>query len=58
MELVAGDLVRHNIHGWWGIVVSKSRRYMGCFVCKVEWCVSGKSNLIDINFLDKITNTG
>ena len=57
MELIVGDLVKHNVHGWWGIVTSKTDRWGGTSVCRVEWCESGKSHLIDINFLDKIKGT-
>ncbi len=54
MELTVGDLVRHNVHGWWGIVLTKTDRWGSCSVCRVEWCESRKSHLIDINFLDKV----
>ncbi len=56
MELSIGDLVKHKIHGFFGIVVTKTNLYgETCpYVCKVEWCESGKSHLIDINFLYKI----
>ena len=54
MELKVGDLVRHNKHGFFGIVITKTDLYGMSVVCKVEWCGSGKSHLIDINFLDKI----
>lgn len=58
MELIVGDLVKHNVHGWWGIVLTNSYNYSGgCLVCKVEWFESGKSHLIDVNFLDKQNNT-
>tara|TARA_R100000388_G_scaffold38608_1_gene29793 strand:+ start:814 stop:981 length:168 start_codon:yes stop_codon:yes gene_type:complete len=54
MELKIGDLVRHSIHGFYGIVMSKTDLFGQAVVCKVEWCESGKSHIIDINFLDKI----
>ncbi len=54
MDLSVGDLVKHKIHGLFGIVLTKTNLYGMSYVCKVEWCESGKSHLIDINFLDKI----
>jgi heat shock protein HspQ len=57
MELIIGDLVRHNVHGFYGIVVSKVDYYGRSKVCKVEWCNNRKNHIIDIRFLDKINNT-
>ena len=54
MELSIGDLVKHNIHGYYGIVVTKIDLLGQAMICRVEWCESAKSHLIDINFLDKI----
>ena len=55
MELEIGDLVKHNIHGFYGIVVTNVLMYGATYVCRVEWCESGKNHIIDIHFLDKIS---
>jgi heat shock protein HspQ len=55
MELKIGDLVRHNVHGYYGIVVSHTGYWGQCLVCKVEWVHSNYNHIIDINFLDKIS---
>ena len=54
MELKIGDLVRHNVHGFYGIVVSDTGFWGQCLVCKVEWAHTNKNHIIDIKFLDKI----
>jgi len=54
VELIVGDLVRHKKHGFYGIVLAGSAPYGQTFVCTVEWVESGRSHLIDINFLDKL----
>lgn len=55
MELRIGDLVVHKVHGYHGIVVSKVGYWGNTSVIRVEWCESGKNNLIDIFYLDKIS---
>ena len=57
MELKIGDLVRHRSHGFYGIVITNTGHWGTATVCRVEWCETGKSHLIDINFLDKIVAT-
>ena len=54
MELIIGDLVKHKVHGFYGIVTTDVARWGGALVCRVEWCESRKNHLIDIFFLDKI----
>ena len=54
MELSIGDLVRHNRHGFYGIVVSDIGYWGNTTVVKVEWCESGLNNIIDTFYLDKI----
>lgn len=54
MELIIGDLVKHNVHGYYGIVTTGMALWGGTLVCRVDWCESGKNHLIDINFLDKV----
>jgi len=54
LKLIVGDLVRHKKHGFYGIVLAGSAPYGQTFVCTVEWVESGRSHLIDINFLDKL----
>jgi len=55
LELKIGDLVRHNVHGFYGIVVSDTGWWGQAIVCKVEWVHMDKNHIIDINFLDKIS---
>ncbi len=55
MELKIGDLVRHNKHGFYGIVLSNASFWGDATVCKVEWVGSGKTHIIDILFLDKMS---
>ena len=54
MELSIGDLVRHNRHGFYGIVVSDIGYWGNTTVVKVEWCESGLNHLVDTFFLDKM----
>jgi len=54
MELKIGDLVKHRVHGFHGIVVSNIDLWKTCQVCVVSWCETGKSHLIDIIYLDKV----
>ena len=54
MELKVGDLIQHNVHGFYGIVVSGVGSWGTISVCRVEWCGSGKNQLIDVYFLDKL----
>ena len=55
MELKIGDLVMHNRHGFYGIVMSSVGYWGDAEVVRVEWCESGKRHLIDIFYLDKIS---
>ena len=55
MELNIGDLVKHNQHGFYGIIVSDIGYWGNTTVVRVEWCESREGHLIDINFLDKIS---
>ena len=59
MELKRGDLVKHRVHSKIGyaIVLSDTSRYKGCTVCKVEWIMTNKRHLIDVDFLDKVMKT-
>jgi hypothetical protein len=57
MELKIGDLVQHNKHGFYGIVVTGVLKWGAALVCRVEWCDTGKNNVIDISFLDKLNST-
>jgi hypothetical protein len=57
MELKLGDLVKHKNHGFYGIVISSTGYWGSATVCRVEWCESGKSHLIDVSFLDKVVVT-
>ena len=54
MELRIGDLVKHNVHGFYGIVVTNTTFWGDTIVCKVEWCESRKRVIIDTFFLDKV----
>ena len=54
MELKIGDLVRHKVHGFYGIVICDTSFWGDAIVCRVEWAESGKNHIIDINFLDKM----
>ena len=58
MELKIGDLVRHNVHGYHGIVVSGVSHWGDGLVVKVEWCELGKNHIIDVLFLDKVSESG
>ena len=59
MELKRGDLVKHKIHDKIGyaIVLSDTSLYKGCKVCKVEWVLTNKRHIIDVDYLDKLTKT-
>jgi len=54
VELKIGDLVKHKVHGFYGIITTCVAPWGRTLVCKVEWCESRKNHLIDINFLDKV----
>lgn len=54
MELKIGDLVKHNKHNYYGIVVSNTGFWGNTLVVKVEWCESGLNHLIDTFYLDKV----
>ena len=56
-----GDLVMHKNNGRYGIIISEAHHLSGflhgILVCKVTWLDFNGSNLIDINFLNKIQQT-
>ncbi len=54
MELKIGDLVKHRVHGFYGIITTEVSVWRNTKVCRVEWCESRKNHMIDIFFLDKI----
>jgi|TARA_E500000318_G_C3492531_1_gene185002 heat shock protein HspQ len=56
VELNVGDLVQHNVHGFYGIVISQTGFWGQALVCKVEWAHTQKINIIDILFLDKVSD--
>tara|TARA_B100000287_G_C20191965_1_gene606530 strand:- start:81 stop:260 length:180 start_codon:yes stop_codon:yes gene_type:complete len=51
MELKIGDLVKHNVHGWYGIVLTNVGRWGTTNVCRVEWVQTGRRHLIDTGYL-------
>jgi hypothetical protein len=57
VELKVGDLVRHLYNKRYGIVMQSPTKYKGCVVCQIQWCFIDKSNLIDVDFLDKVSKS-
>jgi len=57
VELKIGDLVRHKVHGFYGIVMTNVGNWGATKACRVDWCESGRNHIIDIYFLDKISKS-